>query len=368
MALAHEPDDVESQILSVVVLGSGLAETLGVELCVHVIVPQWCCLADDTASDVRLAVALHFASIFRLLPLDCSLRFGRLFMSYIKLLEDSHWPVRVAALESFLGIIAFVTVEERQLYFAPALRRVLADTQPPAVRLAAQRYLGPFIVSLLTPERIPVDLVHQFLALAVTPSAPNAVALHPSTSLLKAGSRNLGRFHILLDTAGEKWPWDNLKTIHHLPALCAYSFASVFAVVCNRTSEALLALPLARLPFSASAPSSSETHHTNIVDGLEQQLLSPPVGFCSASCPDGVESGSGSVDGLASAAVGDGNVVEYWWTHFRAPFLALVSSNDSDAESQVTWQRIYLGVGVREGCCMCFWHFAFSKFCYAVVA
>lgn len=358
LGLAHDPEEPSCRCLAVSLL-SGLAESLGCDLCTQFVVPQLCCLSEDPSSEVRTAAALSFVEICNVV--GSSVTCARLLPPFCRLSSDPSWSVRRACLESLQGVAQTIPPERSAAELTPLIRRLLNDSHR-LVKLSAQRALGPFISCLMTPNLIPHDLAEEYLALAsLEPeetarlsasdkgrSVSDLLALHSAASLLSRSSGPQATpLPSLPGTPAPKVSLTHPASASNPPALCAYSLAAVLWTLCGRGEN------LTRLRRSSSERVRFDSARIRHSDDLVK------IG---GSC---ISSSDVDLQGFESCASMGGR--EYWWPVFRPALLTLLNKRGSESAitvSQLSMPspfQLFNWTDTETSCCVVFFDRQFSS-------
>lgn len=157
--LTHSNDDEDARSTAVQLLNS-LGEALGQDLCEQFVCVELVALCEDPAFRVRKATASNFAEVARVIRDEIVLR--KLLPAFDRLVHDQHWGVRKAAAESLVGLAMSMDVEKREAPLVPLMNDLLKDSSR-WVRMSGLQQLGYFIAALENPQRVPADLLTQYV-------------------------------------------------------------------------------------------------------------------------------------------------------------------------------------------------------------
>jgi len=159
ISLSHNNEDEDARSIAVQLL-SGLAETLGTDLCRQFVGVELIALSEDPSFRVRKAAASNFAEVCRVVGDDYVLR--RLWPAFNRFFNDAHWGVRKAAAENFTGIAMTLKPDARGEFLVPLMMDLLKD-QSRWVRMAAHQQLGYLIAALEHHSRVPISILDQYI-------------------------------------------------------------------------------------------------------------------------------------------------------------------------------------------------------------
>lgn len=159
IALSHSNDDEDARTTAVQLLNS-LAEALGTELCQQFVEVELVALCQDSSFKVRKATAASFAEVAKIIGEANVLK--RLVPAFSELVKDTHWGVRKAASENLVSLAMTISAEMRQKSLVALVDELLKDISR-WVRVSTLQQLGYFIAALELAERVPEELLKQYV-------------------------------------------------------------------------------------------------------------------------------------------------------------------------------------------------------------